>query len=109
MTTFDKAKAAFMSNQFNWPGCRMNMSGRDAVRIAAVLTSFSRYMFAAYDLFFVENERGAAYVTAISEEGIRVEYFEGSHKGEYEWIHAINHVGNADATTRTFVEQPHLS
>ena len=109
MSTFDKVKEAYISGQHNWESYRTGITGRDVARIAAILTSLSRYLITAYDLFFVETERGVAYVTDISEEGIRVKYFKGSHEGDYEWIHAIDHVGNADATTRTFVEQPSQS
>jgi hypothetical protein len=109
MSTHKKVKAAYFSGKYTWNDMRHRVaikSGSDMCRVAGVFASLSRYILAAYDTLFVETERGVAVITCVSEEGIRVSYFQGKAKGDGEWIHANDHMGNMDATQRTFVEQP---
>jgi len=104
--TFRKIKQAYTSHRADWPLYKLDFSGHEIGQMISVLVSFSRYIYPAYDNLFVETERGAARISCVSDTAIRVEYFEVESTGDYEWIQAVDFVGNSNATTRKIVEQP---
>jgi hypothetical protein len=106
-TTHQKAKEAYMLLQHDWPQKRLALTANETFSsTVSLLAMFSPYLLPAYGTFFAENERGAAWVSVVSDTAIRLEYFEGPSKGDAEWVEASNFHGNADNPPRTFVRQP---
>lgn len=85
-TTFQKVKDAYESGIVtmgqggpnDWNSHRIAFTCFEhPSKMAGVLQAFGTYLMCAYDTLFVELEQGGpAVVTAISENGIRVEYIE---------------------------------
>lgn len=59
--------------------------GYDMVKMARVLANFAPYLLNAYDSLFVDTAVGPGIVTAVSDEGIRIEYPLVSRKN-WEWL-----------------------
>jgi hypothetical protein len=81
----------------------------DPVPAAATLTIFAPFMFrfALGALFATVHGRGTGRVTAINEEGIRVEYYDGPGKGDNDWIHYregefISNLNNSPVTLERY-------
>lgn len=83
----------------------------DPTPAAATLTRFAPFLFrfALGALYVKVNRRGTGRVTAINEEGIRVEFYDGPGKGDYDWIHYKEDTGefvsNYDAGVVTLERQ----
>lgn len=64
-----------------------NFTGESPVLMAQSLTRFAPYLHMFGYAFFVQGARGIGRVSAISEEGIRVEWCHGPGNGDYDWLH----------------------
>lgn len=69
----------------NWNYEQTNWCGYDQLRMAKVFSGFAPYFLVVYNNFFVETNHGPARVTAISDEGIRIETLQ--EPTNYEWLH----------------------
>lgn len=104
--TFKIVKRAYMGGE-NWHAKKLMIGPCGVMKIAETLTAFGPYLLTAYNTFFVETQYGVGYVTCISDQGIRIEYFFGPKDRSYEWLHVENNEFLGDAhTARYLTPQP---
>lgn len=104
--TFRQAKSAYADGE-NWHQRKLMFGPCCVDKIAKTLGEFAPYLIAAYNCLFLETQFGAAVVTCISDQGIRIEYFNGVKDRDYEWLRfdGEKFLGDAD-TERRLVPQP---
>lgn len=83
---FMQIKSAYMvgTPRHNWTVIKMLWAGYNLSGMIQTLSQFEPFLFAAYDNLFVSVDGCAARVTAVHEEGIRIEWV---NEDRYEWIH----------------------
>jgi hypothetical protein len=87
--THQKANDAYLLRQHDWTQQRLAFTTYEQFSsIVSVLATFSPCLLPACGTFFAENERGTAWVSAVSDTAIRLEYFEGPFQGDAEWVEA---------------------
>jgi hypothetical protein len=108
-TTHEKVKRFAHDHMLiPWQQKRLDI-GPSVSGVIATLKRFEPFLISAYDTFFVENERGLAFVTCISEQGLRVEYFGGTRRRRpsYEWLHFTDGAIRGDNNVkRRLAKQP---
>jgi hypothetical protein len=105
-TTFDKVLRAYSADDLK--NKKLTFGICSVRSIVTTLRRFTPYLVEAHDCFFVENERGPALVTCVSEFGVRILYFAGRSKGKQEWLHYVKGaiIGDSGYTTEKMVKQP---
>jgi hypothetical protein len=111
ITTYDKVKQFRRDHMFiPWEQKRLTIGNCLIADLIVTLVRFKPFLLAAYDTFFLETERGLAFVTGISEQGLRIEYFGGKRRKRigYEWLHFTNNAIRGDSNVRRrLVRQPY--
>lgn len=84
---FGHIKKLYHDGDYNWHKYHLTFSNMNLDNPEDMLVNFSKfsnYLINAYNLFFCKTARGPAFVTTVSEQGIRIQYINGT---SWDWIH----------------------